>query len=127
MTESTKVRCDNCGTEMLKEDSLSRDGSVLCEDCYVTASHRIQACDPWAVRAAKEFQKSSGVSVVDALTDQQRAIYEFIKDRGRAEPEEVLANFRLTPRELENIGATLRHCELIKGQKDGAKVYWTLF
>jgi hypothetical protein len=127
MTESTTVRCEKCGTDIPAGDDLLMDGQRLCEDCYVTASHRIQACDPWAVRAAKEFQKSSGVNAVDALTDQQRAIYEFIKDRGRVEPEEVWANFQLTPRELENVGATLRHCELIKGQKDGPKVYWTLF
>lgn len=127
MTETTTLRCENCGTEVPEEELLSLEGRSLCEDCYIGANHRIQACDPWAVRAAKVFEKTSGVSAVEALTDQQRAVYEFIKDRGRAKPEEVWAKFGLTPRELENIGAILRHCELIKGQKDGSEVYWTLF
>jgi deoxyribose-phosphate aldolase len=107
--------------------SFTKEGKVLCEDCYLTANQRIVACDPWAVRAAKEFEKSSGVSAVDALTDQQRAIYDFIKERGRVLPADICTAFQLTPREVENIRAILRHCELVKGQKDGDKVYVTLF
>ena len=127
MTGSTEVQCEKCGTTVPEEDRLTLDGQVLCEDCYVTASKRIQGCDPWAVRAAKEFEKTSGISAVEALTDQQRAIYDFIKDKGRVLPEEVCGTFQLTPQELQNLVAILRHCELVKGQKDGAQVYLTLF
>jgi len=127
MTDHTEARCEDCRIDIPEGESFTKDGKVLCEDCYLTANQCIQSCDPWAVRAAKEFEKSSGVKAVDALTDQQRAIYDFIKDKGRVLPAEISTAFQLTPREVLNIGAILRHCELIKGQKDGDEVYITLF
>jgi late competence protein required for DNA uptake (superfamily II DNA/RNA helicase) len=122
-----KVKCENCGLEILREEGLTRDGEILCEDCYVTLSGHVQTCDPWAVRAAKEFRKGSGLQDAEGLTEQQKAVYDFIKDKQRVTPEELYVAFQIPPQELENLIATLRHCELVKGQKEGAQVYLTLF
>ena len=122
-----KVKCENCGLEIPSEESLTRDGKALCEDCYVTLSGRVQTCDPWAVRAAKEFRKGSGLEEAEGLSEQQKAVYDFIKEKQRVTPEELYLAFQLSPQELENLVATLRHCELVKGQKEGAQVYLTLF
>ena len=122
-----KVKCENCGLEISREESLTRDGKTLCEDCYVTLSGRVQTCDPWAAWAAKEFRKESGLEAAEGLSEQQKAVYDFIKKKQRVTPEELYAAFQLSPQELENLIATLRHCELVKGQKEGAQVYLTLF
>ena len=106
----------------------SRMGSrFFGEDCYIKATHRVQTCDPLAVRSAKRFRKTSGLEATEGLTELQRAICEFIKSRGKVTSEELFSTFHLSPQELENQIAILRHCELIKGQKEGNKVYLTPF
>lgn len=122
-----EVKCENCGLEIPREESLTRDGKALCEDCYVTLSGRVQSCDPLAVRSAKEFRKRSGLEAAEGLTEQQKAVYDFIKAKQRVTPEELYIAFQIPPLELENLVATLRHCELVKGQKEGTQVYLTLF
>ena len=127
MTEGEKTRCDNCGIEIPQEDCLTKNGQTLCEDCYIDSSNRIQGCDPWAVRAAKEFEKTSGTKTEDALNPQQKAIYDLVKEKGRIAPEELCLTLQITPKELENLIAILRHCELVRGEKVGDEVYITLF
>jgi late competence protein required for DNA uptake (superfamily II DNA/RNA helicase) len=121
------IKCENCGLEIHREEGLTREGKVVCEDCYITLSGRVQACDPLAVRGAKEFRKRSGIEAAKGLTEQQKAVYDFIKDKQRVTPEELYVAFQITPQELQNVIATLRHCELVKAQKEGTQVYLTLF
>jgi predicted transcriptional regulator len=89
--------------------------------------HRVQGCDPWAVYSAKRFRKVFGLEGTEGLTDQQRAIYEFIQSRGKVTIEELSTTLDLPAQELENQLAILRHCELVKGQNEEGKIYLTLF
>jgi predicted transcriptional regulator len=88
---------------------------------------RVQGCDPWAVYTAKRFRKLAGLRGAQGLTEQQKAIYEFIKSRGGVTFEELQRAVQLPSRELENQIAILRHCELIKGQREHGKVYLVAF
>ena len=90
-------------------------------------SHRVQGCDPWAVYSAKRFRKLAGLQGAQGLTEQQKAIYEFIKSKGKVTFEELQHAVQLPQQELENQIAILRHCELVKGQSEDGKVYLTLF
>jgi predicted transcriptional regulator len=90
-------------------------------------SHRIQGCDPWAVYSAKRFRKLAGLQGAQGLTEQQRAIYEFIKSKRKVTFKELHRAMQLPPQELENQIAILRHCELVKGQRENGKIYLTLF
>ncbi len=81
-------------------------------------------CDPWAVYLAT--QHSSGPKG-EGLTPSQKEIYEFIKNKGKATAAEVMKNFHITQRDLESVVAILRHCELVRGQKEGDKVYLVPF
>ena len=119
------IRCQKCGREISRDDSLTSRDQILCEDCYIKATHRVQACDPLAVRSAKRFRKTFGIEATEGLTELQRAIFEFIKSRGKVTSEELFRVFHLSPQELENQIAILRHCELVKGQKEGNKVHLT--
>ena len=127
MVEVEKAKCQNCGQQITQKESLKWEGQVLCEDCYIEASHRIRACDPWAVHSARQFRKMSGIEAAEGLTQQQRAIYEFIKSKGKVTIEELSSTFHLPYQEAENQIAILRHCELIKGQQEGDKIYITIF
>ena len=102
-------------------------GQTLCQDCYIAASHRIRVCDPWGERSKKIYRESHGLSGKEGLTDLQKQIYEFIAERGQVTREEVAASLHLSPIELENEFAILRHCQLLKGKKEGDKVYLVLW
>lgn len=89
--------------------------------------HRLQGCDPWAVYSAKRFRKLAGLQGAQGLTEQQKAIYEFIKSKGKVTFRELQRAVQLPPQELENQIAILRHCELVKGQSEEGNVYLAPF
>lgn len=120
---SEGMRCQNCGREISGDEVFATEGKTLCEDCYIDAGHRIRVCDPWAERSKKIFRDSHGLQGTDGLTDLQKRIYEFIRERGRATRAELAERFNLSPTELENEFAILRHCQLLKGRKEGDTVY----
>ena len=117
------MKCQRCNREITADTSFAHLGQILCDDCYMDARSPNKACDPWAVYSATRTRETSGLSGLAGLTSLQRDIYSFIKDNGRVTPEDVKSRFKLSPRDLENQFATLRHCELVKGQKDGNRVF----
>jgi len=127
MAQVEVVRCQKCGREVAASRSSTHGSQVLCEDCYMEASQRVQTCDPLAVRSAQHFRKASGLEGTEGLTELQRTICEFIKHRGRVTVHELYTTFHLSPRHLENQIAILRHCELVRGEKEGDTVYLAPF
>lgn len=119
--------CAACGRELEVEDGIEEDGKIFCEDCYIESHHKIQACDPWAVRSKKIFREEAGLEGTEGLTELQKAIYDFIVSRGGAKKEEIAEKFGISARETENQFALLRHCELVKGQKRADGVYLVPF
>ncbi|KKH48980.1 hypothetical protein [Methanosarcina sp. 1.H.A.2.2] len=124
---TSPAACAVCGRELAGEDSIKEGDQVFCEDCYIEGHHKIQACNPWAVRSKKIFREEAGLEGTDGLTDLQKAIYEFIVSRGGVKKEEIAEKFGISPRETENQFALLRHCELLKGQKRADGVYLVPF
>ena len=57
------------------------------------------------------------------LTELQTAIYEFVRSNGRVTREEIMVNFNMKETELQTHLATLRHCELLKGYKEGDRIF----
>lgn len=128
MTESTgSFKCQICGRSLEKEDCIEEEGKTLCEDRYIESHHKIQTCDPWAVRSKKIFREEAGLEGTDGLTDLQKAIYEFVISKGGAKKEEIAEKFGISLLETENQFALLRHCELLKGQKRSNGVYFVPF
>ncbi|MDQ1251646.1 MAG: hypothetical protein QG646_754 [Euryarchaeota archaeon] len=120
-------KCDSCGCELENEDAIIEEGKTLCEDCYIESHHRIQTCDPWAVRSKKIFREEAGLEGTQGLTDLQKAIYEFIVSSGGVKKEEISKKLGISQIEAENQFALLRHCELVKGQKRADGVYLVPF
>lgn len=129
MTEgkTSLFKCQICGCELEMEDCIEEEGKVLCEDCYIEGHHKIQACNPWAVRSKKIFREEAGLEGTEGLTELQKAIYEFIVSSGGVKREEIAKKFGISLLETENQFALLRHCELVKGQKRADGVYLVPF
>ena len=121
------VKCNRCGREVLAENSYQHLGETLCEDCYIDIRYPAKACDPWAVYSATRSRESAGLKGTEGLTEQQKKIYGFVKRKGKVTREEILANFNMKEMELQTNLATLRHCELVKGRKEGNCVYLVPF
>jgi recombinational DNA repair protein (RecF pathway) len=117
------MKCDRCGRTLKKADSYSHFGETLCEDCYLDIRLGVKGCDPWAVHSATRFRENSGIVGAEGLNKWQKEIYELVKNRGKATLKEVKEDLELSDQELQKHLATLRHCELIKGHKEGHTVY----
>jgi late competence protein required for DNA uptake (superfamily II DNA/RNA helicase) len=121
------VKCNRCGRDILQDESYTYLSEILCEDCYLDVRYPAKACDPWAVYSATRTRESSGLKGAEGLTPSQKEIYELIKNKGKVTVAEVMSNLNITQRDLESAVATLRHCELVRGQKEGDKVYLVPF
>jgi hypothetical protein len=117
MTEKGKTKCQICGCEISEANSYTLGDKVLCDDCYMEETHPVQTCDPKAVRSAKVLGQTK------SLDDLQKAIYTFVKDKGKVTLQEICDEFNLSPVRAQNQFAILRHLELVKGKKEGDKTY----
>jgi hypothetical protein len=121
------VKCDRCGRELSADDSYHHLGKTFCEDCYIDIRSPAKACDPWAVYSATRSRETMGQKGTMGLTEIQQSIYEFIKGKGKATREQIIGRFELVESELQRHLATLRHCELVKGHKEGNSIYLVPF
>ena len=121
------MQCHKCQREILESESLKHHCETLCEDCYIGAMSSAKACNPWAVYLATRTRERSGLEDMEGLTPVQKEVYEFIKNKEKVNAAEVMINLHIAQPDLENVIATLRHCELVRGQKEGDKVNLVLF
>ncbi|RQW79764.1 MAG: hypothetical protein EHM14_07500 [Methanothrix sp.] len=124
---SEGVKCQSCGKDLAEDEVFATGGKTLCEDCYIVVGQRIRVCDPWGERSKKVFRESHGLTGTDGLTDLQKEIYEFIRVKGKVTMSELVERFGLPQADMENQFAILRHCQLLKGKKEGDSVYLVLW
>jgi hypothetical protein len=124
---SERVKCQECSKEMGDEEVFVTAGKTVCEDCYIAVGQRIRICDPWGEHSKRVFRESHGLKGTDGLTDLQKEIYKFIEIKGKVTGQEMMGRFKLTPAELENQFAILRHCQLLKGKREGNQMYMVLW
>ncbi|MFC1964794.1 hypothetical protein ACFLWG_02160 [Chloroflexota bacterium] len=121
------MQCQKCQHDITENESFTHQGETLCEDCYLDALSPASPCNPWAVYNATRTRKSSGLEGMEGLTPAQTKLYEFIKSKQKVTPEELMKHFNINQRELGNLFVTLRHCELVRGQKEGDIIYFVPF
>ena len=117
------MNCDKCNKTISEGEEFNHQGQTLCDDCYMDIGFKLKACDPWAVRLATRTMESSGACGDEGLSKSQQAIYNLIKSRKKMTAAELVEELDIPMAELERELATLRHCELVKGSKEGDKVY----
>lgn len=120
------MKCARCGEDLAADGKFDFYGQILCEDCYIGAVQPPRSCDPAAVSSAVATRQQLGQKGTEGLTKLQRDIYQFVKERGRVPREELAPAFNMPQWEMEKQIAVLRHCELLRGFKEGDKVYITL-
>jgi len=117
------MNCNRCGRELTEKQSYVYQGKVMCENCLMDVGLSIKECDPWATYVDTSARKRHGLTAAEGLTQTEKAIYEFVKSRGRATREEVMKNLELSDKDLESQLLPLMHSELIKEQGKGDKMY----
>ncbi|MEW5932738.1 MAG: helix-turn-helix domain-containing protein [Bacillota bacterium] len=121
------MRCGRCGRPIEEGGSYVWHGQTVCEDCYMDLMNPPKACDPTAVYLATRTRQQFGQSGAEGLTEVQRRVYGYVKERGRVTKEELAEYMGVPAAEVERALAVLRHCELIRACKDGDTVYIALF
>ena len=119
------IECHNCKKVINNDDIYTHHNMELCEDCYMNVMDTSKTCDPWAVSAATRDRKNRSLNDNDDLTDIQKSIFSFVKEKGKVLPEEITAALKISRIELERQFTILRHCELLKGYKEGNKLFIT--
>jgi late competence protein required for DNA uptake (superfamily II DNA/RNA helicase) len=117
------MNCQRCNREIREDQSYLHAEETLCEDCYMDIRFPLKACDPWAVYSATRTREQSGLIGNEGLTDLQKEMYAFVKTSGRVAIEEMMKRFGLSQKEMQTQMAVLRHCELVKGHKEGDKIF----
>jgi hypothetical protein len=115
--------CQRCKSSLNEGESYNLHGKVLCEDCYMYETNPPKACDPMAVSSALSVRKQLGQSGSSGLSELQQKIYNTIEEHGKITKEELLKILNIKAEKLEQEFAILRHCELIRGFKEGDYVY----
>jgi late competence protein required for DNA uptake (superfamily II DNA/RNA helicase) len=118
------MRCQRCAQEIEAGEEREYHGQILCEDCYIDALSPLKTCDPWAVHSAKKLEQVSGTG---SLTELQTRILNYLREQGKATPEDLCRALGITPKELEREFAPLRHMEKVRGEKAGDKVFLRLW
>jgi hypothetical protein len=118
------MECDRCGVSLEAEGRREHNGKNLCEDCFLDAAvNPPKACDPWAVHLAKSDKGRSGVQ----LTPSQQKLFNLVRDRGMITMADAAENLGVTEDDVRRDFATLRHLELLRGQKQRQQVFIALF
>ena len=113
------MKCEQCGMEISQENSFTHQGKILCEECYMEIGAHARECDPWATYLATHTRERMGQKGTEGLTDDQKAVYEFIKNQGKATREEVKKHFDFSEEDLDVQLMVLMHAELIKEHSEG--------
>lgn len=121
------MNCKRCGRQVSESEQYEYLGETLCEDCYIDIRYPAKACDPWAVYSATRHRETLGLRGTEGLTELQKAIYEFVRSKGKVTREELMKNFNLAESELQTQLAILRHCGLVKGTKEDDQIYLVAF
>jgi late competence protein required for DNA uptake (superfamily II DNA/RNA helicase) len=118
-------QCNRCGCSLTEEKYFEFQGQILCEDCYIYESNPPKACDPLAVASALSVRKQLGQSGTEGLTERQKKIYQIIEEKAKITKEELVEALNVKPEVIESEFAVLRHCELVRAQRECGKIYLT--
>lgn len=121
------IKCARCGRDTPEVDIYNHRGQDLCEDCYMGAMQPPKTCDVTATYLATKHRQAAGQSGTEGLLPIQKKIHNYIQEKGRATRPEIMEVLDIPEWELDKQVAVLRHCELVKGRKEGDKVYLVLF
>jgi late competence protein required for DNA uptake (superfamily II DNA/RNA helicase) len=121
------MKCERCGAEIAENEVTTYQGKTLCEDCCFDLMNPPKTCDPTAVSSTLMVRKQLGQTGTEGLSELQKKIYNLVIERGSISREDLMATLQLSPSVFEREFSVLRHCELLRGYKEGNTVYFTKY
>ncbi len=118
-----RLKCERCGVEVDEEDSYELRNERVCEDCYFDSAMPQHPCDPVAQSGVDKFSETFGEVKPEELLEEQRKVYEFIKEKGKVTPIEIMQKFGMRQGELTQIFIVLRRFKLAKGARIDGVTY----
>jgi len=118
-----RLKCVRCGVEVDEEDSYELRNERVCEDCYFDSAMPQHPCDPVAQSGVDKFSETFGEVKSEELLEEQRKVYEFIKEKGKVTPIEIIQKFGMRQGELTQIFIVLRRFKLAKGARIDGVTY----
>ncbi len=119
------MKCDRCGGEISAKESPLHQGKTLCDDCYIDVLSQAQEkeCDPWATYLTSREKATAEKKGVELLGEEQKEILGFVRSRGRATRDEVMAKFGFSAQDLAPHLRVLMHAEVLKEHSEGDTMY----
>ena len=117
------MQCSRCQKTITESQSYVNQGKVYCEDCLMDIGLNARECDPWATYVDNRTRERAGQKGTDGLTDLEKKVYNFVKDKGRATREDVMQGLNLSDTELRTQLIPLLHSELVKEKSEGDRQY----
>ena len=118
-----RLKCKRCGAEVEDGDSYVLKDERVCEDCYIDSAMPQNPCDPVAQSGVDKFSETFGEVKPEELLEEQRKVYEFIKEKGKVTSMELLQNFGMRQGDLTQIFIVLRRFKLAKGTRIDGETY----
>jgi len=115
------MKCSRCRREITEEQGYSYQGKAVCDECLMDLGMHPRECEPWASYLAGK--ERVGLKGTEGLTDLQKKVYQFIKDKGRATRAVVQASFKLSEPDMDAQLTPLLHAELVKERDEKGKIY----
>ena len=115
------MKCSRCGRELSEEQTYAYQGKPYCDDCLMEIGLHAGKCEPWATYLTSK--ERAGMKGTEGLSELQKKVYEFVRSKGRATREEVMAEFGLSAQELNPQVHVLMHAELLKEHSEGNTMY----
>lgn len=117
------MKCSRCGREITEDETYVHQGRLLCDDCLMEIGLHSGKCEPWATYIATHTRESLGMKGTEGLTELQKKVYLFVKDKGKTTREEVRQNLNLSESEIDAQLSPLMHSELIKERGEKGNLY----
>ena len=117
------MKCGKCGQEITREESHEYQGQALCDDCYLEATSPEKTCDPWATYLSTQTREQAGLKGEEGLTETEKEVYQYIRQKGRATREEIMQELGLSREDLAPQLHVLMHVELITEHGEGDRMY----
>jgi predicted HTH transcriptional regulator len=114
------MKCAVCGKEIPADEVHEYKGKTLCEDDYIEAISPEKHCDPWATYLAS---RESGATGVASLSDLQKEIAKFLKEKRKGTRQEVMDKFKLSASDLEEHLRVLMHSENVQELTEAGESY----
>ena len=117
------MQCSRCNKEISENQSYVSKGKVYCEDCLMDIGLSMRECDPWATYVDNRTRERAGQKGTDGLTELEKKVYYFVKDKGKTTREDVMKGLKLSDTELRTQLIPLLHSDLVKEKSEGKQQY----